>query len=152
HSGNSILTVGDEIWIYHGRWMNAEKFDDWYHEIAVATLPRDRWGALGLYADAKEGSVWTAPFTLNGAGSTVSLNAQGLEGMRVEISDGRFGMLPGFSGDNAGTAGSGDHLGSNVTWPKGNLDVLAGRKIRLLIHLARKSGLEPRLFAAYVGG
>ena len=36
---------------------------DRYSEIAVATLPRDRWGALGLFPDKSEGSVWSAPGT-----------------------------------------------------------------------------------------
>ena len=51
--GNGILNVGDETRIYHGRWRNsgqrAEDIADYYRaEVALATLPRDRWGALGL--------------------------------------------------------------------------------------------------------
>ena len=64
--GNSILNVGDETRIYHGRWRNVgvptgTSVKDYYHEVALATLPRDRWGALALYADASQGSIWSRP-------------------------------------------------------------------------------------------
>ena len=149
-SGNAILNVGDETRIYHGRWMNTEKTEDYYAEIALATLPRDRWGALGLSPDAKEGSVWTAPLTLEQAGGRIALNADGAKGLRVEIADARFNLLPDYSGANAGTVAA-DGLASAVAWPKG-LDALTGRKVRLLIHLQGGESADPRLYAAYVFG
>jgi hypothetical protein len=149
-SGNRILNVGNETWIYHGRWMNMEKAEDAYAEIALATLPRDRWGALGLYPHASEGTVWSAPFILAKAGGKMSLNAQGVQDMRVEIADERFGLIPEYSGDNAGTIEGGDGFDCGAAWPKASLDSLVGKRIRVLIHLKRGAGSEPRLFATYV--
>ena len=40
---NGILNVGDETRIYHGRWANTEQTKDYYADIGLATLPRDRW-------------------------------------------------------------------------------------------------------------
>ena len=60
--GNGILNVGDETRIYHGRWrnvwQNAEDVVTHYHaEVALATLPRDRWGGLGLNPGVEEGTI-----------------------------------------------------------------------------------------------
>jgi len=150
-SGNSILNVGDETRIYHGRWMNTEKVENYYTEIALATLPRDRWGALGLAPMAKAGAVWTAPLTLEKAGDQVAFNADGVAGLRVEIADARFHLLPDYSGANAGTV-AGDGLASAVTWPKVGLDALVGQKVRLRIQFSRSASDDPRLFAAYISG
>ncbi len=50
---NGILDVGDKTLIYHGRWRNATATgQDYYAEVALATLPRDRWGSLHLAKDA----------------------------------------------------------------------------------------------------
>jgi hypothetical protein len=150
-AGNAILNVGDETRIYHGRWVNSEHTKDNYNEIALATLPRDRWGALGLYPHAREGSVWSAPLTLGQAGCKLSLNLEGAAGVKVEVADAAFHLLPGYSGDNAGIAGA-DGLDSAVTWPNSNLDSLIGIPVRLLIHLRKGEHAEPRLYAAYVRG
>lgn len=149
-SGNGILNVGNETWIYHGRWVNPEKLENYYAEIALATLPRDRWGALGLYPRSSSGAVWTAPLTLRQAGAVVTLNAEGVRGMRVEIADANFKMLPDFSGENAGKPAPADGLDCAVSWPRGNLDALAGRAVRLKISLQRGDYAEPKLFALYV--
>jgi len=149
-AGNSILNVGDETWIYHGRWMNTENYRDYFSDIALATLPRDRWGALGLYPHATEGAVWSAPLTLGRAGGKLTLNAEGADGMRVEIADQNFRLMPEFSGENAGVASVARGLDCAVAWPKASLDSLVGRKVRLLIHLKKGGQAEPRLFAAYL--
>ena len=149
-SGNAILNVGDETRIYHGRWMNTEKLEDYYAEIALATLPRDRWGALGLYPHSTEGSVWTAPLTLGQAGAQVALNADGASGMQVEIADAQFHPLPDYSGANAGTVAAAGGLNCAVSWPKGSLDALQGRKVRLHLSLKKTGATEPRLFAIYL--
>ncbi|MBI5801638.1 MAG: hypothetical protein HZA92_13070 [Verrucomicrobia bacterium] len=153
---NGILNVGDETRIYHGRWRNAAKRaekDDlkhYYAEVALATLPRDRWGALGLHPGANEGTVWTAPMTINKPGCEVTLNADGVQGMSVEIADGSFALLPEYSGANAGIVSAKDGLDCQVKWPKASLDALVGKTVRLRFQLKKGDHVEPRLFAAHV--
>lgn len=149
-SGNGILNVGDETWIYHGRWVNPEKLENYYAEIALATLPRDRWGALGLYPRSASGAVWSAPLTVKQAGARVTLNAEGVAGMSVEIADANFQLLPEYAGANAGRSSMAAGLDCAVAWPRGSLDELAGRLVRLRVRLARGDYPEPRLFALYV--
>ena len=163
---NGILNVGDETRIYHGRWRNARYVNpsipvdkenesayyrsDYYAEVGLATLPRDRWGALGLFPDQTEGTVWSAPVTLPKGGCQVSLNADGASDMRVEISDERFSLLSGYSGDASGVA-DGSGLGCAVAWPAGNPEGLGGQTVRFRVHLERTGDLEPRLYAVYLG-
>jgi hypothetical protein len=151
---NGILNVGDETRIYYGRWRNSEwplqgDGGNYYSEIGLATLPRDRWGALGLVPKATEGSVWTAPFRLSDGHDAVALNAEGANGMRVEIADANFRLLPEFSGENAGTCTQPSGLKNVVAWRKGDVRSLAGQTVRLHIQLTKKS-IDPKLFAIYV--
>merc|ERR1711964_152439 len=95
---------------YHGRWRNAEYRKNYWVEIALATLPRDRWGALGLFQSKDEGSVRSAPVTLPKGGCEVILNADGADGMRVEVADERFQLIPEFSGERSGVASDADGL------------------------------------------
>jgi len=148
--GNGILNVGDRTLIYHGRWANTADVKDYYAEVALATLPRDRWGALGLFPQAADGSVWTVPLTLP-RGAQVSLNADGAGGMRVEVADERFALLPAFSGDRAGRLAAPDGLECRVSWPGPDLAALAGQTVRLRVRLARGGHAEPRLYAINAG-
>jgi len=114
--GNGILNVGDETRIYYGRWRNVGDVGQSHHnpelvqdqgEICLATLPRDRWGALGLtpasehYPAATEGTVWSAPVRLPEGGCEVALNADGADGMRVEVGNERFELISGFCGEDS---------------------------------------------------
>ena len=155
--GNGILNVGDETRIYHGRWANTANVDDYHAEIALATLPRDRWGALGLFPDQAEGSVWSCPVTLPteralslSKGVQVSLNADRACDMRVEIADERFTPLPPFSGDQSGASQVEGGLECPVAWPQGNLAALAGQTVRFRVHVKRQGSVEPRLYAIYL--
>ena len=158
---NGFLNVGEETRIYHGRWRNAPYrhpnhpgiayAGDYYAEVALATLPRDRWGALGLFPDATEGTVWSAPVTLPVGGCQLSLNADGAGEMRVEISDERFSLLPAYSGKRSGTA-TRDGLDCAVTWPQGSLARLGGATVRFRLHLTKMGEQDPRLYALYLGG
>ena len=149
--GNGILNVGEETRIYHGRWANAADPEQYHAEVGLAILPRDHWGALGLFPDHQEGSVWTQPLTIPQNTAALALNAQDLGGMRVEVADERFSLLPGFSGANAGEATADDGLEQAVRWPGRALSELAGETIRFRIRVARTDvGPEPRLFAAYL--
>jgi hypothetical protein len=149
--GNGILNVGDETRIYHGRWRNTgDKPGDiknYRGDVALATIPRDRWGALGLFPQAAEGTVWSAPVVLPQSGCRLGLNADGASAMRVEVADERFSLLPEFAGKNAGSAAETGGLDCVVRWPRASLGSLGGRTVRFKITLRRGSGAEPRLYA-----
>lgn len=147
---NGILNVGDETRIYHGRWPNTARIEDYYAEVALATLPRDRWGALGLFPEANEGSVWSAPVKLPQGGCRVVLNADAAQGMRVEIADARFALLPAFSGEQSGTVQVAGGLDCPVRWAQGDLSQLGGQTVRLRIHLQKQGEVQPRLYAVYL--
>ena len=149
--GNGILNVGDETRIYHGRWRNTKISRHYYAEVALATLPRDRWGALGLFPNAREGSVWSAPITLPKAGCALFLNADGVKGIRVAIGDEQFRFLSSYSGANAGRSFEADGLNCAVNWPLSKLSLLAGKTIRLHILMQRGRHSEPRLYAVTLG-
>ncbi|HMO59135.1 MAG TPA: hypothetical protein PKA05_18100 [Roseiflexaceae bacterium] len=145
--GNGILNVGDETWIYHDRWRNAPYGEDYYSEVALATLPRDRWGALGLNPDQSQGSVWSAPFRVPAGGFTLLLNADGAHGMQVELGDESFTLLPAFSGEQSGRSSVAGGLDCAVAWPAGDTAALAGQRVRLRVRMTRAPGVEPRLYA-----
>ena len=145
---NGIVNVGNETRIYHGRWFNAPAGPDYSAEVALATLPRDRWGALGLVADSPSGSVWSAPIRLPRSGCHLFLNADGAKGMRVEISDERFQLLPEHSDQNSGVCAAEGGFDCPVRWPRANLSSLAGKTVRLRIHLKQGDHPTPRLYAA----
>ena len=124
--------------------------EDYHTEIALATLPRDRWGALGLFPNQSEGWVWSAPITLPAHDVQIALNADHPDLMRVELSDDRLGLLPGFSGEDSGVPGAG--IEARVSWPGRDPSELGGESVRLRVHLAEDQGRRPRLYAVYVNG
>ena len=148
---SGILNVGDETRLYHGRWRHAGPTPDYYAEVALATLPRDRWGALGLFPKESQGWVWSTALAVPSGGWCVKLNADGAEQMRVEVSDERFQLLPEYSGAQSGTAAAGEPLGAAVTWPAADLAALAGRSVRFRINVRRGPVADPRLYAVYLG-
>lgn len=143
--GNGILNVGDETRIYHGRWRNTgfKHLDKYYMEIGLATIPRDRWGALGVYPEHAEGTLWTAPVRLGAA--DITLNARGAKAMRLEIADERFNLLPGYSAKAAGVPVNDDGLDIAVNWPKKSPCELNDQVVRLRITI-QNNGNAPRLF------
>jgi hypothetical protein len=155
-SGNGILNVGDETRIYHGRWLNAEYGGGYSGEVGLATLPRDRWGALGLYPEDSQrgyqphGAVWSAPVRLPAGGCRVVLNAEGAAGMSVEIADERFKLLGDYSGDRRGKPTRSGGLDCPVAFAAGDLAALGGKTVRLKIHLAKEAAVNPRLYAVYL--
>jgi len=109
----------------------------------MATLPRDRWGALGLNPGVETGTICSAPVTLPARGGALHLNADGVAGLVVDLLDERFNPMPGFAG---GTAGGPDGLACPVRWAGHALAELGGKTVRLRVQLTRGNP-EPRLFA-----
>lgn len=151
--GNGILTVGDEIRIYHGRWRNAgvEAGDiaaHYHAEVALATLPRDRWGGLGLNPGAGRGSLGSAPVVVPAGGAEILLNADAAASMTVDLLDDRGVPLPGFSGADAGRPAGDGGLDCRVAWPRGDLAALAGTPVRVAVNLRQPAaGPAPRVYA-----
>jgi hypothetical protein len=151
---NGILNVGDETRIYHGRWRNAgswgkSELTHYSAEVALATLPRDRWGALAVMPGSKEGTICSSPAVLP-AKPTIALNADGTAGITVALLDEHFKPITGFSGTKSGRCES-DGIERAVRWPGGDASSLAGRKVRVQIELAKSDAVDPRVFAVYVG-
>ena len=72
---SSPRATGSSTWarrrgsIHRGRWRNAAyecgvPVDDYYAEVALATIPRDRWGAVGVNPILSEGVVCSTPVVL----------------------------------------------------------------------------------------
>ena len=147
---NGILNVGEETRIYHGRWRNAPYGLEYHAEVGLATLPRDRWGALGLFGDKSEGWVWSVPVKLPSDGCVIFLNADFAHNINMEIADTRFNFLDDYSGANSGRVTGGGGLDCPVSWPKGNLADLGGKTVRLRIRLKGEENKKPRLYAVYL--
>ena len=154
--GNGILNVGEKTLIYHGRWRNAgtikqtstSKF--YRAETALATLPRDRWGALGLVPEMSNGWVWSEPIIFQNDKIEISLNIDDAKNISVELSDEQFNLLPEYSGANSGFCLDSEGLECKVVWPRGNLESFVNRPIRLRVNLKRIDGNNPLLYAVYL--
>lgn len=163
HQSNSMFTVGNETFIYHGRWRNVDfqklsgkiQFQhiakNYWGAVALARIPRDRWGGFSLAGEdpwrpiKTQGAVWTAPITLpKDVRSLISLNASGLSGLKVEVADQAFETIPGFG---EGVAEGKDGFDAKVSWKGKDLRELAGRTVRLRVHFKRLDETQPRLFA-----
>lgn len=153
--GNGILNVGDETRIYHGRWRNVgqkaeDVANDYRAEVALATLPRDRWGALALNPGSKEGTVGSGVVELPAGDFEIRLNADDAQSMRVELTDARFKPLEGYSGQDSGRPQTNGGLDCVVRWPKASLASLSGKEVRIMVHFSSRENGSPRLFAIYV--
>lgn len=151
---NSILNVGTETWIYHGRWLNVEfqsmtepfcQAKNYWAGVGVAKIPRDRWGSLGLWHDENSGSVWTAPVSLEGV-DALQINATDASGLRFELADEWFQPLTGFEQGKV-EANEVSSFDSKVSWTGRDIHELSGRVVRIRIHFQRQPDTDPRLFA-----
>lgn len=164
--GNGILNVADQTLIYHGRWtegrmagrcsdksgwsFHPEHVDDYYSEIALATIDRDRWGALALFPDQSEGYVWSAPVRVpdDPRDFHLTLNATGVAGLSVDLAGEDFRPILAYQD---GRCAGGDSLDAQVSWPHPPA-ALAGHTIRLRIRFQRLDHADPRLYAVNLDG
>jgi len=145
---NGVLNVGDKTLIYHGRWRNATVTgQDYYAEVALATLPRDRWGSLRLAKGAAQGTVWSAPITIPESGCNILLNADGAADVTVELAGEKGDLLPAFSGENRGVVQDAESAVRAVRWADETLSCLGGKTVRLKLGL---SGDKTGLYAVYL--
>ncbi len=150
--GNGILNVGNETRIYHGRWRNvgqkAEDIAAFYGaEVALATLPRDRWGALGLNPGVDTGTICSAPITIPVGGCKIRLNVDGVAALVVSLFDGKLRPIPGFTdGRIAGDTG----LDCPVRWGGRTLGELGGQTICIQVRMNRLTEGQPKLYAIYL--
>jgi hypothetical protein len=119
--------------------------NDYYSEIALAEIPRDRWGGLGVFPNTNEGHVWTAPIRLPDA-PVISLNATDAKGITVDIATEQLQLIEEFQG---GKCAAGDGLDSQVSWAN-DLHKLAGKTVRLRINFKHDNNCDPRLFAVNI--
>jgi len=145
---NGILNVGETTYIYHGRWRNAtETKDNYYAEVGLATLPKDRWGALHLADGAEAGAVWSAPITLPDGGATITLNTNRADNITVELANANGELLPEYSGNKQGDIQVAKANVSTVNWADKPLKNLGGQTIRIKLGL---KGEDTRLYAVYL--
>lgn len=143
---SGLINVGDETRIYHGRWRNTgfEKLNEYYGEIALATLPRDRWGSLGLFPNAKQGCAWTQPFTWTDC--RIHINAQHAQGLTVEVCTEDCYVIENFK-----MSIQGDHgLSLPLVVQSAGADQLKGQQVRLKISFQRVGEISPALFAVNI--
>lgn len=146
--GNGILNVGDQTLIYYGKWRNSDGGTDedaqrYYSScIALATLPRDRWGSLALNPKAEAGRLCTPEMPL-GEGTSLYVNAEGAENIQVSLLHEDLTPIPGFEfGVLEGT----DPLRLIVVFPG---QTSLPDKAR--IHFSLKRGKQsPAIYAAYL--
>jgi hypothetical protein len=145
---NGILNVGDLTYIYHGRWRNAtETKDNYYAEVGLATLPKDRWGSLSLSESTSSGTVWSAPITIPEGGVTISLNTNRADNITVELADANGTLLPEYSAEKQGDVQVAKANESAVHWADTSLEKLGGQTIRIKLKL---KGDDTRLYAVYL--
>jgi hypothetical protein len=151
---NGILSVGDETRIYHGRWRNTgmapETFSDYTAEVALATIPRDRWGCLRLEPGSPDGLIWSDTIALPHSDWRMTVNGDDLAGVRIELADTEFKPIPEYSGDSAGTFEVPDGLDCPVTWPNGNVAPISSTSVRLCVRLDRNHAPDPKIFAIHI--
>ncbi len=145
---NGILNVGNKTLIYHGRWRNATiTGTDYYAEVALATLPRDRWGSLHLAEGKSQGTVWSAPITFPKEGCAIVINADAASNITVELADESGTLFAAYSGKHKGVVRRGKSIEHPVRWDDTTLAALGGKTVRLKLGISKK---KTNLYAVYL--
>lgn len=144
--GNGIFNDGDETRIYHGRWRNTgfDFKEHYYGEVALASIPRDRWGAVALFPNRETGVVWTQPLQLADVKQPVTVNADGASGLRIAVVSETFEPIA----DDIAVAGE-EGFDLPIELPG---DVPRGETVRLGVRFTKTESVNPKLFALNVEG
>jgi hypothetical protein len=77
-------------------------------------------------------------------GGALTLYADGVTGLAVELLDEQFQPIPGFG---AGQGTGPDGLDCPIVWPGPGLAELKGRTVRIQVRIRRLGDVSPRLYA-----
>jgi len=146
---SEIITRGDEHLIYYtGLYSQHHSPDEAKKEsgrIGLAVLPLDRF--VCQKAEGKLGTIMTKPFTLEGDGLQVNVDASG-GSFYVEILDAAGEPVPGFAAEQANVYEDIDVLRLSPQWKsKKDMSALKGETIRLKFYLR-----DAKLYAFQVKG
>lgn len=127
----SPIVTGDEIRMYYGGFDLPHGADGRRGSLCLATLKRDRWAG---YTAADEGTVLTAPFSVDGR--ELWANADASTGnLRAELLDEEGRVIEGFRASEAlPVQGDGTRLA--VRWKGRSLEALRGRRVQIRWFLA----------------
>ena len=132
----AYLPVGDEAFLYYGGYSTGHKpgRNTGGRQIGMARMRIDRYASLR--AGSQPGDLETPVMESAGSRLTLNVNSSRANGeVRVEIQGARGNPVPGFSLNDCDPIRS-DDVAYAVTW-RGDADLssLAGKRIKLRIHL-----------------
>ncbi len=126
---STILTVGDEHWIYYAGMSERHYSIGRDLKIGLAKLRLD--GFICLEAKDKPGAVVTKPFKLEGDSLAVNVDAKA-GWVQIELLDETGKEIPGFSGKAAKQYKGADELRLTPQWKSGgDLSSLKGKTVKL---------------------
>jgi len=152
---DSLVRKGDTLYIYYSGFprKHGQKGGETRTrrvQIGLATLPADRFVALGQVRADRPGILRTRPMTFEGADLLVNTDA-GPEDLQVEVLDTKGRAIAGFEPRKSRLIPR-DRLRSEVLWPNGAgrrslRDAAAGGPVVLRFHLSKGS-----LYAFQIAG
>ncbi len=137
HNAPSIVTHGDQHWLYYTGWPNGHMRHPYLPAIGLATAPLDRFVYIEPWKKKEAGWIITKPFKLEG--SQLELNADASEGsIAVEILNEDGDPLPGFARADCEPLAKVDGIRLHSRWKeKESMRTIVGQTVRLKIHLDR---------------
>lgn len=135
HNAASLVTWGDQHWLYYTGWPNGHMRHPYQPAIGLATVPLDRFFYMEPWQNEEPGWIITKPFKLDG--DRLELNGDASSGaIAVEILNADGEPIAGFSQKDAAPLEKQDGLRLEPTWQgTTKLSRLKGQTIRLKFHL-----------------
>ncbi len=148
--GQGFENVGDKTFIYYGHWDPRLLKYKPRGGVGLATLPRDRFGALAVKHPDKPAGFLTSVISTSGA-PEIWINASGLSRLtrlKIELFDVVEQPIAGWSGDHAAIV---DRAGLRipVTWPK-TVTSFTADSFHIKVSIEGKERHKARVFALYV--